>query len=86
MGDEQHAAWGKPAVLDRNAPHGNAVTHNLESVLQQNINNSRYYLGLQSHEFGDLVDEIYNEARCARAPAHAASGGELTRLPRRERR
>ena len=69
MADEQSVAWGKPAVLDPNAPHGNATTHNLESVLQQNINNSRYSLGLQSHEFGDLVDEIYNEVRAALHPA-----------------
>ena len=47
-------------------PWGNATTHNLESVLQQNINSSRYYLGLQHHEFNDLVDEIYNEARLRR--------------------
>jgi hypothetical protein len=62
---EQLAAWSKPAVLEPSAPHGNATTHNLESVLQQNIVNSRYYHGLQTHEFSDLVDEIYNEVRPA---------------------
>ena len=55
-------------------PWGNATTHNLESVLQQNINSSRYYLGLQHHEFNDLVDEIYNEARtCSSYRAAAPS-------------
>ena len=54
-------------------PWGNATTHNLESVLQQNINSSRYYLGLQHHEFNDLVDEIYNEARFASVAAAAPS-------------
>ena len=61
MGDVQLAPWG------------NATTHNLESVLQQNIISSRYYQGLHSHEFSDLVDEIYNEARSPRpAPRSTA--------------
>ena len=60
-------------------PWGNATTHNLESVLQQNINSSRYYLGLQNHEFNDLVDEIYNEARSSRATAAPSSRAVASR-------
>ena len=60
-------------------PWGNATTHNLEPVLQQNINSSRYYLGLQNHEFNDLVDEIYNEARSSRATAAPSSRAVASR-------
>jgi|APGre2960657444_1045066.scaffolds.fasta_scaffold03416_3 hypothetical protein len=45
------------------APWGNATTHNLESVLLAQIASSRYSAGLDSYEFNDLVDEIYNQAR-----------------------
>ena len=48
--------------------HGNQTTHNLETVLQTNIENSLYYKGLFSHEFNDLVDEIYNEVRVRACP------------------
>jgi hypothetical protein len=56
--------------------HGNATTHNLETVLQTNIENSMYYKGLFAHEFTELVDEIYNEVRafacaCVRARMRA---------------
>ncbi len=51
MGDQSLAQWG------------NAVTHNLEAVLHTNILNSRYSKGLDSFEFTDLVDEIYNNVR-----------------------
>jgi hypothetical protein len=43
--------------------HGNATTHNLETVLQTNIESSMYYKGLFAHQFSELVDEIYNEVR-----------------------
>jgi hypothetical protein len=53
--------------------HGNATTHNLETVLQTNIENSMYYKGLFTHEFSDLVDEIYNEARAPANPRALAA-------------
>jgi hypothetical protein len=45
--------------------HGSPTTFNLETVLHTNINNSMYFKSLQTYEFSDLVDEIYNEARPA---------------------
>lgn len=47
--------------------HGNLTTYNLENVLHANVSNSEYYKNILQDgiaHFGDLIDEIYNEARC----------------------
>lgn len=56
----------------------NKGSHNLEAVLNTNIEASKYYAQLHTLEFDGLVDEIYNEARSSKPlpcskPAPAAN-------------